>query len=208
MKAGESAPYHPLQPGFWRRELIDAKYAGLSFLMLNTYGPDIEDGKLKPLNRRAQEPRRADQGRRSSTTPGPGASRSSATSGGTKPDLTDPDKAAKTIYEAKWKPFFSQIDKKHWYRFAGRPFIYFYNAGTLEPRTRAAALVAKLKALFKADFGEEPFVDVDIAYFDDPAMPEVADAKFKWMTFDIPSAATARRWTVTSSITPWCGGTP
>jgi len=60
-----------------------------------------------------------------------------------KPDLTDPDRAARTIYEAKWKPFFSQIDKKYWYRFAGRPFIYFYNAGTLEPRSAAAPVIAK-----------------------------------------------------------------
>jgi len=28
---------------------MDAKYAGLQFLMLNTYGPDVADGKLKPL---------------------------------------------------------------------------------------------------------------------------------------------------------------
>ncbi|HET6283917.1 MAG TPA: DUF5010 domain-containing protein [Polyangia bacterium] len=185
MKAGDRAVYHPLQPGFWRRELMDAKYAGLSFLMLNTYGPDIEDGKLKPLT----------EALKSLDSPIKVALFDDTWTWGQphfsafwrqKPDLTDPDKAARTIYEAKWKPFFSQIDKKHWYRFAGRPFIYFYNSGTLEPRTRAAALVAKLKALFKADFGEEPFVDVDIAYFDDPAMAEVADAKFKWMTFDIP----------------------
>src|SRR5450432_2746787 len=50
MKPGESAPFHPSQPGFWRRELSDAKYAGLSFLMPNAYGPDMEDGKLKPLS--------------------------------------------------------------------------------------------------------------------------------------------------------------
>ena len=48
VKAGESAVYSPSEPGFWRRELLDAKYAGLQFLMLNTYGPDIEDGKLAP----------------------------------------------------------------------------------------------------------------------------------------------------------------
>jgi hypothetical protein len=185
MKAGDSAPYHPSQPGFWRRELMDAKYAGLQFLMLNTYGPDIAGGKLKPLAEALNaleapiqialfddtwtwgQPYFGDFWKQ-------------------KPDLKDPDRAAKTIYEAKWKPFFSQIDKRHWYRFAGRPFIYFYNAGTLEPRSKAAALVAKLKSLFKADFGEEPFVDVDIAYFDDSSMQEVADARFKWMTFDIP----------------------
>jgi hypothetical protein len=184
-KNGESAPYHPSQMGFWRRELLDAQYAGLQFLMLNTYGPDIADGKLRPLKEALAtldspikialfddtwtwgQPYFGDFWKK-------------------KPDLKDPDAAAKTIYESKWKPFYSQVDKAHWYRFAGRPFVYFYNSGTLEPRSKAAPLIAKLKALFKADFGEEPFVDVDIAYFDDPAMPQVADAKFKWMTFDIP----------------------
>ncbi|HVZ74999.1 MAG TPA: DUF5010 domain-containing protein [Polyangia bacterium] len=182
---GAPAAFHPKEVGFWRRELSDAKYAGLSFVMPNTYGPDIENGKLKPL---AEALASMDDPIKiglfdDTWTWGQHEFSDFWTH---KPDLTDADKAAKTIYEAKWKPFFSAIDKKHWYRFAGRPFIYFYNAGTLEPRTHAAAVIAKLKALFKADFGEEPFVDVDVAYFDDPAMPEVADAKFKWMTFDVP----------------------
>jgi hypothetical protein len=185
MKAGQTGAYHPANAGFWRRELLDAKYAGLSFLMLNTYGPDIENGKLKPLT----------EALKSLDEPVKLALFDDTWTWGQpyfgefwkqKPDLTDPDRAAKLIYEAKWKPFFSQIDKKHWYRFAGRPFIYFYNAGTLEPRTSAGALIAKLKALFKADFGEEPFVDVDIAFFDDPSMASIADGRFKWMTFDIP----------------------
>jgi hypothetical protein len=185
MKPGESAPFHPSQPGFWRRELSDAKYAGLSFLMPNAYGPDMEDGKLKPLS----------DALKSMDDPIKLALFDDTWTWGQsefsdfwkhKPDLADADAAAKTIYEHKWKPFFSQIDKKYWYRFHGRPFIYFYNAGTLEPRGRSAPVIAKLKALFKADFGEEPYVDVDIAYFDDPAMPDVADGRFKWMTFDIP----------------------
>jgi hypothetical protein len=185
MKPGERAPFHPSQPGFWRRELSDAKYAGLSFLMPNAYGPDMEDGKLKPLS----------DALKSMDDPIKLALFDDTWTWGQsefsdfwkhKPDLSDADAAAKTIYEHKWKPFFSQIDKKHWYRFHGRPFIYFYNAGTLEPRGRSAPVIAKLKALFKADFGEEPYVDVDIAYFDDPAMPDVADGRFKWMTFDIP----------------------
>jgi hypothetical protein len=185
MKPGERAPFHPSQPGFWRRELSDAKYAGLSFLMPNAYGPDMEDGKLAPLEKALE----------SLDDPVKIALFDDTWTWGQhefsdfwthKPDLSDADKAAKTIYEHKWKPFFSQVNKKYWYRFAGRPFIYFYNAGTLEPRTRSAPVIAKLKALFKADFGEEPFVDVDIAYFDDPAMAETADARFKWMTFDIP----------------------
>jgi Domain of unknown function (DUF5010) len=185
MKAGESTPYHPSQPGFWRRELADAKYAGLSFLMPNAYGPDMEDGKLAPLEKALE----------SLDDPVKIALFDDTWTWGQhefsdfwthKPDLSNTDDAAKKIYEHKWKPFFSQVNKKYWYRFAGRPFIYFYNAGTLEPRGRSAAVVAKLKELFKADFGEEPFVDVDIAYFDDPAMADVADGRFKWMTFDIP----------------------
>jgi hypothetical protein len=182
--------FHPREVGFWRRELSDAKYAGLSFLLPNAYGPDIEDGKLKPLNdalNGMEDPVKIGMFDDTWTW-------GQQEFGGVdvfhdvwkhRPDITDPDKAAKLIYEHKWKPFFSQIDKKHWYRFAGRPFIYFYNAGTLEPRTKAAPLIAKLKQLFKADFGEEPFVDVDIAFFDDPSMADVADGRFKWMTFDI-----------------------
>jgi hypothetical protein len=148
---GKSAAYSPSEQGFWQRELQDAKYAGLQFLLLNTYGPDIEDGKLAWKQ---------------------------------KPDLAKTEKAANLLYEAKWKPFFSQIDKKHWYRFQGRPFIYFYNAGTLEPRERSAAVLTKMKARFKAEFGEEPFVAVDGAYFADQDMPRVADSRFNWMTFN------------------------
>jgi hypothetical protein len=183
-KKGESGVYSPSEPGFWRHELLDAKYAGLQFFLLNTYGPDIADGKLAPLAKALAslddpvkialfddtwtwgEPYFGDFWKQ-------------------KPDLKDPERAARTIYEAKWKPFFSQIDKRYWYRFKGRPFVYFYNSGTLEPRERSAALVSKLKAHFKADFGEEPFVDVDGAYFADQDMATVADARFTWMTLDL-----------------------
>jgi hypothetical protein len=204
-KGGESAPYHPSHVGFWRRELLDAQYAGLQFLMLNTYGPDIADGKLKPLAAALN----------SLDSPIKIAFFDDTWSWGQpyfgdfwkkKPDLKNPEAAAKTIYEAKWKPFYSQIDKAHWYRFAGRPFVYFYNSGTLEPRSQSAALIAKLKALFKADFGEEPFVDVDVAYFDDPAMAQVADAKFKWMTFDIPQRrhrSTMNRHVIDHAMVKW-----
>jgi hypothetical protein len=181
----EGGFYSPSEPGFWRRELLDAKYAGLQFLMLNTYGPDIADGKLAPLAKALE----------SIDHPVQIALFDDTWTWGQpyfgdfwkqKPDLTDAEKAANTLYEAKWKPFFKQIDKSHWYRFKGRPFIYFYNAGTLEPRERAAAVLAKMKARFKTDFGEEPFVDVDTAYFADQDMPRVADARFTWMTFNLP----------------------
>src|SRR5262245_51151219 len=32
--------YHPDNAGFWKRELVDARWAGLQFMLLNTYGPD------------------------------------------------------------------------------------------------------------------------------------------------------------------------
>ena len=44
---GGAGYYAPGEPGFWRSELTEAKYAGLDFLLLNTYGPDIENGKLR-----------------------------------------------------------------------------------------------------------------------------------------------------------------
>jgi hypothetical protein len=184
MKGGESAVYSPSEPGFWRRELMDAKYAGLQFLLLNTYGPDIEGGKLAPLAKALA----------SLDEPVKIALFDDTWTWGQpyfgdfwkqKPDLRDVEKTANLLYEAKWKPFYTQVDKRHWYRFKGRPFIYFYNAGSLEPRDRSAAVLAKMKARFKAELGEEPFVDVDGAYFADQDMPRVADSKFTWMTFDL-----------------------
>jgi hypothetical protein len=190
---GEPGYYHPSNAGFWRRELSDAKYAGLSFLMPNAYGPDIEKGRLKPLEQALEEVNKEGEPIRVGLfddtwtwgQPEFGGVDEYRDPWKHRPDLTDAEKAARTIFENKWKPFFSQIDRKYWYRFAGKPFIYFYNAGTLEPRTKAAPVIARLKQLFKDEFGEEPFVDVDIAFFDDPSMPDVADSRFKWMTFDI-----------------------
>jgi hypothetical protein len=184
MKAGETGVYSPSEPGFWRRELLDAKYAGIQFLLLNTYGPDIEDGKLAPLAKALA----------SVEDPVKIALFDDTWTWGQpyfgdfwkqKPDMAQAEKTANLLYEAKWKPFYKQVDKRHWYRFQGRPFIYFYNAGSLEPRERSAAVLAKMKARFKADFGEEPFVDVDGAYFSDQDMPRVADSRFTWMTFDM-----------------------
>jgi hypothetical protein len=203
---GEKAGYYvPSQPGFWRRELLDAKYAGLDFLLLNTYGPDIENGKLEPLAKALA----------SLEDPIKIAFFDDTWSWGQphfsdfwkqKPDLNDTDAAAKLIYNAKWKPFFSQLDPRHWYRFRGKPFVYFYNSGTLLPRSKAAALVAKLKQLFSADFKQEPFVDVDDAYFEDAKMDEVADARFKWFTFNSPerrSRSTLKGHVVDHAMVKW-----
>src|SRR5262249_46683775 len=107
--------------------------------------------------------------------------------------------AALAIYQAKWKPFYTRVAQKYWYRFNDHPFIYFYNAGTLQPLNASAAVVARLKQLFAADFGVTPFVAVETAYFQDPAMPGVADAQFKWNTLGAgpgPTTATTSRSTM------------
>jgi hypothetical protein len=197
--------YSPLRAGFWRRELMDAKYAGLDFLLPNTYGPDIEDGKLGPLEdalESLEDPVKIGFFDDTWTWGQPYFSEFWKT----KPDLNDPEKAAELIYEHKWKAFFSQIKPKYWYRFKGRPFIYFYNAGSLNPRSKTGAVVKLLKEKFKADFGEEPFVDADGAYFDDPSMNEIADAKYMWFTFNAPekrSRSTMKGHIVDHSMVKW-----
>jgi hypothetical protein len=105
----------------------------------------------------------------------------------TAPNLSDTNNAAQTLYSAKWQPFFKRIPGKYWYSVDGRPLIYFYNAGTLKPLTVAAAVIARMKQLFQADFSVAPFVVVDGAYFADPLMSSVADGRFDWDTFTLAS---------------------
>ena len=188
-KAGYYVATHP---GFWRRELLDARYAGLDFLLLNTYGPDIETGKLAPLApalASLEDPVKIAFFDDTWTWGQPYFSKAWEQ----KPDLNDTEAAAKLIYEMKWTPFFSQVDKRYWYRFKGKPFVYFYNGGTLLPRTRSAALITRLKEMFAADFHEEPFVDADSAYFDDAAMEKAADARYQWFTFNSPERRSRSR---------------
>jgi hypothetical protein len=45
-------------------------------------------------------------------------------------------------------------------------------------------VIGGLKQLFAADFGVEPFVAVDSAYFADPGTAAVADSEFVWDTFN------------------------
>jgi hypothetical protein len=188
---GERGIYSACEPGFWRREMLDAEYAGLQFLLLNVYGPDIEGRKLDPLTKAlAMLDAPIDLALFDDTW----------TWGKPyfdafwrqKPNLASP-RVADLLYEAKWRPFYERIDDRRWYRFAGRPFIYFYNGGTLTPREHSAAVIARMKARFRADFGEEPFVAVDDAFLADPDMPEVADSTFKWMTLDLPEKRSRSR---------------
>lgn len=182
--------YNPENPGFWYRELKDAAHAGLGFFLLNCYGPDWKPSMTEPL-RRALETIDAEDGAARVKL----ALFDDTWSWGKThfgefwkqtPDLSRTAETAKLLYEAKWKKFFTDIPRDWWFTVGDRPLVYFYNAGTLHPRKEAAAVIGAMKKLFEADFGVEPFVAVDTAYFEDPRMPEAADARFRWMTLDLP----------------------
>jgi hypothetical protein len=186
--------YHPANTGFWRRELLDARWAGLSFLLLNTYGPDM-DANGKPLARATEA--------LDDIGGGIGLAmmddtwiwgRNDAEPWHTVPSFNDTEGAATVIYQNKWKRFFSTIPEKYWYKHEGRPLIYFYNAGTLEPRNRAAPVIARMKQMFADDFGVEPFVAVDSAFFEDEgAMNAVADGRFTWDTYRFGESVSSLR---------------
>lgn len=173
--------YDPGSPGFWRRELKDAGGAGLNFILPNVYGPDMEEGRIRSLAEAlSAEPTTVKIGLYDDTwawgKPFFGASWKEI------PDLSDTERAARMLYNAKWKPFFQQISRKDWYLVDGRPLIHFYNAGTLHPREKSAAVLRRMKEMFQEDFKVTPFLAVDHAYFVDPTMPAVADAEFTWDT--------------------------
>jgi uncharacterized protein DUF5010 len=175
--------YNPRNAGFWYRELNDAAWAGLQFFLINTYGPDLQ-GTPDQLAVLGQALAKAGPTVKVALFDDPWAwgQASSPAPFNKRPSLSDTEAAAQAIYTAKWKPFYSRIDRQYWYQFQNRPFIYFYNAGTLNPLNASAAVVTRLKQLFAADFGVTPFVAVETAYFQDPAMPTVADSQFTWNT--------------------------
>jgi hypothetical protein len=173
--------YNPRNAGYWYRELLDARWAGLQFFLVNTYGPDL-GGSPDQIAMLSQALVKAGPGVKVALFDDPWAwgQPSSPAPFKTRPSLSDTEGAAQAIYQAKWKPFYTRIDRQFWYTFQNRPLVYFYNAGTLAPLNASAAVVARLKALFMQDFGVVPFVAVETAYFQDAAMPGVADSQFKW----------------------------
>ena len=179
--AAASGFYTPKNPGFWKRELIDGAYAGVQFFLLNVYGPDLS-GSVDPLaqlSKALTETNNAVKiGMFDDTSSWGGSGAFSVV-----PSFNDPAAAAQTIYDLKWKPFFSRVPKASWYLFNGRPLIYFYNAGKLQPQNKAAAVLSALRAKFQADFAVSPFIAVDEAFFGDPDMESTADARFNWDTF-------------------------
>ncbi|HEY0709403.1 MAG TPA: DUF5010 domain-containing protein [Polyangia bacterium] len=174
--------------GWWRRELMDARQAGLSFVLPNIFGDELQTqpgrigamvAALEAIGDDGVKIGMFDDtwgwGREDWPAPFDVA-----------PNLAQPEAAANTLYMAKWQPYFRRIPRKFWYLFKGRPLIYFYNANTLEPSKQAAPVIRRMKELFAKEFGVEPFVAVDEGYFDDPTMTTVADARFKWSTWSLP----------------------
>ena len=108
--------YRPDNPGFWYRELLDARYAGLQFILPNVYGPDVQSstGAVQALNQALSKIGSGIQiGLMTDTwawgKPHWGNLMTPA------PDLNQTEDAASQIYQTEWKPFFSGIDRNHWY---------------------------------------------------------------------------------------------
>ena len=162
--APEHASTHALAMD-WRRELTDAKWAGLDFLLLSAPGVGLPPGQPEALVQ--------------------------ALSGLGDPvklallDRCESAASARTLYEAKWQPFFRQVSRLHWYRFKGKPLIYFHDASAREPRA-SSELLAQLKQLFEAEFGETPFLCQGSAQAGGPPQDTLVDASFTWFTFDLP----------------------
>jgi hypothetical protein len=193
-----TGPYAPTNEGFWVRELLDARYAGLQFVLPNVYGNDIQPlGSLESALTTIDSMGGGMQVGLFDDTwawgkPAGGPTMNPA------PSLSDTEGAAQRIYAAKWKPFFAGISKPHWYKIGGAPLIYFYDAGTLTPGSGASAVVARLKQLFAADFGVAPFVDVDRGY----GPVASGDAQFVWDTLKGSSSTNlGTTTTATGSLT-------
>ncbi|MBT4757386.1 MAG: hypothetical protein HOO08_03225, partial [Opitutae bacterium] len=111
--------FHPKNAAFWHRELSDARYAGLDFVLPNVYGPDLDDDHMKPLQIALAKLSQEDGddviklGMFDDTWTwgqpyfGPFWEQ--------KPDCNNVEATAKVLFEAKWKPYFNAVPRKHWY---------------------------------------------------------------------------------------------
>jgi hypothetical protein len=191
IKDSDSGYYNPNNAGFWKMELLDARYAGLQFFLLNTYGPDIEKDKLKPL----QDALKSIDEMGLKNTVKLGLFDDTWTWGKpyfskfwkTIPDMADPVACAELLYKAKWKPFFESLPRQHWYLYKGRPMIYFYNGGTIQHRENSDEVFRLMKELFAKDFGVEPYLCSDSAFVKTPEHKS-ADQVFRWFSIDKSTA--------------------
>ncbi len=206
---GDEGYYNPQNRGFWASEFKDARWAGVQFLLLNTYGPDLATGALEQAVAALDDiGGGVTLGLFDDTW---GWRQNHPPPFNTIPDLSDTESAATQIFEGKWRPFFDKIPDKHRYKHNGRPFIYFYNAGTLRPREAAPAVITRLKELFFEAYGEDPYVIVDSAFFAaEELMNVAADGRFTWYSFGdgspgdySPSVNTLHSETLTHAMVRW-----
>jgi hypothetical protein len=174
--------YSPGNVGFWLRELLDARWAGLQFMLPNEYGPDT--GYLGDLEAALTALDGMGGGIKVGLFNDTSAwgKPSSGSSMNPAPSLSNTQSAAQQIYTVQWEPFFKTISKPHWYTVnGGQPLIYFYNAGTLTPSSGGDAVVAAMKQMFMTEFGVTPFVVIDRGYCPTPCAD--GDGQFVWDTF-------------------------
>ena len=204
--------YHPDNPGFWYREFRDSRHAGLDFLLLNVYGPDLKLSAVSALQSGLERLREED----GKNVVKLGLFDDTWTWGQPwfgafweqKPDCLKVVETSKVLYESKWKPFFKALPREHWYLIDGRPMIYFYNSNTLQNRQNFDCVLPAMKEMFKRDFGVTPWVAVDTAFNYRPAMKLASDSHFKWYTFDLEknyASETRRGITLSHSMVRWDG---
>jgi hypothetical protein len=198
--SSQTGYYTPGNPGFWLRELLDARYAGLQFMLPNEYGDDtgylanLETAltALDGMGGGIKVGLFNDTSAWGKSWAGPAMNPA--------PNLSDTQNAAQKIYTVQWEPFFKTISKPHWYMVNGQPLIYFYYAGTLSPVSAADAVVAAMKQLFMTEFGVTPFVVVDRGFCPTPCAD--GDGQFVWDTFgNYPSTNYGSTTTRTGGLT-------
>jgi hypothetical protein len=199
---GDAGFYTPADnDGYWYRELLDGRYAGLSFFLPDVYGPDLQDATGTVMGHMVNA-----------------LAAVSALTGGDRdvkvgmfddtwgwgnfgfapwnteiPDMStvaNQAAAAASICDNKWFPYFDAVPQKYWYTVTvagqARPIIYFYNAGTLGPSTNASGVLGAARDLFQARYGVYPFLAVDSFFWGaDARMGNVADARFTWWTLGL-----------------------
>jgi hypothetical protein len=93
------------------------------------------------------------------------------------------------FYEQQWKRFFATVPEKYLLKINGRPVVFMWHGGLAwyENQRSFGALLDRLRAATKRDFGFEPFVIVEESWrrLDSAAMP---DGLYDW--FEPPEFAT------------------
>lgn len=203
--------------GFWYRELMDARYAGLSYLLPNCYGPDITNGSIANLASAlgtinamgvtAQVKIGMFDDTSGWNNPADfnfapwNAGPWSISSGPENLSAAGVTAAATEIFQDKWQPFFSAIPSQYWYEVNGHPLITVYYGGTLyidgSSQPTVATIIQILKNDFQTTFGVTPYVVIDIGFSYGSAT--VADNQFVWNTLSSPYVPAANLSTYTNN---------